>query len=231
MKTKNEFKANLKKFIRGYTYLVLIAFSLSLISFVLNSCTSENYYEEDSNVSRNVELSNFKESMRLASNKQKNNEAMYRSSKELLAIDFTNEIKPNALTLIKSYGITEDEIISEFGSLDSEKIALTAEAILNTEELLANEKTLSIFTDEDYQFASLSILGVKQSLAQSDTVGGCIADAIGITAAFEVLNYGIQKLGKKGAYKLLKKIAGKTLGPIGVALAVYDFADCMGWLE
>ena len=31
--------------------------------------------------------------------------------------------------------------------------------------------------------------------------------------------------------KLLKKIAGKTLGPIGVALAVYDFADCMGWLE
>ena len=73
MKTKNEFKANLKKFIKGYTYLVLIAFSLSLISFVLNSCTSENYYEEDSNVSRNVELSNFKESMRLASNKQKNN--------------------------------------------------------------------------------------------------------------------------------------------------------------
>jgi hypothetical protein len=45
------------------------------------------------------------------------------------------------------------------------------------------------------------------------------------------MNYGIQKLGKKGAYKLLKKIAGRTLGPIGVALAVYDFADCMGWLE
>ena len=55
-----------------------------------------------------------------------------RTTKELLAIDFTNEIKPNALTLIKSYGITEDEIISEFGSLDSEKIALTAEAIMST---------------------------------------------------------------------------------------------------
>jgi hypothetical protein len=232
MKTKNGFKANLKKFIKGYGYLVLIAFSLSLISFVLNSCTSENYYEEDSNISRNVELSNFKKSMRLASNKQKNNnEAIYRTSQELLAIDFTNEIKPDALTLIKSYGITEAEIISEFGSLDSEKIALTAQAILNTEELLANGKTLSIFTDEDYQFASLSIFGVNQSLAQSDTVGGCIADAIGISAAFQVMNYGIQKLGKKGAYKLLKKIAGRTLGPIGVALAVYDFADCMGWLE
>jgi hypothetical protein len=56
-------------------------------------------------------------------------------------------------------------------------------------------------------------------------------DALGVNAAVVLVNTGIQGLGKGAIIKIFKKIAGRTLGPIGIALAVYDFIDCMGWLD
>ncbi|KAF2513793.1 hypothetical protein [Flavobacterium foetidum] len=132
--------------------------------------------------------------------------------------------------LIKSYGVTEQGIISEFGSLYPGKIALTAQLIVVEEELIDQGKTLSIFAEEDYSLAALSLLGMNSVAAQSDTFGGCIADAIGITAAFEVIESGIAGLGRKGVLKLVRKIGGKYLGAVGMVLAAYDFANCMGWL-
>ena len=104
------------------------------------------------------------------------------------------------------------------------------------EDLIDNGQTLTLFESEDYQLASLNFLGVNNVYAQStarmasDTIGGCIADAIGITAAFEVIEHGVMGLGKKGVLKLIRKVGGKYLGAVGAVLAAYDFADCMGWI-
>lgn len=227
----------LKKFIKGY--LVLIAFMLfvTIASFVFQSCTNENYYENDNSIDRTAELNNFKESMQIAAKESKYKASTAKSldlqdvkSRDELALDFVQKIEGDALELIKSYGITERQLVVEFGSLDSEKIALTAQLILAEEDLIDKGKTLSIFVNDDYQLASLSIFGINSTYAQSDTIGGCIADAMGITAAFHIIENGIAGLGTQGVLKIIKKIGGKYLGAIGVALAVYDFADCMGWL-
>lgn len=230
MKPINELAKNFKLFLKGYAYLFLLVLSLSIIGSIFNACTNESYYETDSTVDRTKELMSFKNSMINASNRLNKNDAQNRLSKDEIAVNFTNLIQPDALTLIKSYGITEAEIINEFGSLDSRKIALTAEAILKAEELIDNGQTLSIFSDEDYQLACVTMMGLNSTYAQSDTIGGCLADAIGITAAFELLEQGVAGLGRKGALKLLRKVGGKALGPVGLALATYDFADCMGWI-
>ncbi len=44
-----------------------------------------------------------------------------------------------------------------------------------------------------------------------------------------MIEQGVVGLGEKGVLKIIKKIRGKYLGVIGVALAAYDFAHCMGW--
>lgn len=227
----NVVNLNLKKFLTGYFMLIALGISFSFIVSIIQSCTKEDsYYEMDKSIDRTSEINNFKKTMMTANNNVKNNFSMQRASREEMAINYTEIIKPDALTLIKSYGITEQEIIAEFGSLDSEKVALTAEAIIKAEELIDNGQTLSIFTEDDYQLASLSFIGLNSTYAQSDTIGGCIADAIGITAAFELLQSGVAGLGRKGVLKLIRKIGGKSLGPVGLALATYDFADCMGWI-
>lgn len=227
----NVVNLNLKKFIKGYFMLIALGVSFSFIASIIQSCNKDNYYEMDNSIDRTTEINNFKKTMMTANNNVINNSLMQRGiSREEKAILYTEIIKPDALTLIKSYGITEKEIIAEFGSLDSEKVALTAEAIVKAEELIDNGQTLSIFTKDDYQLASLSFIGLNSTYAQSDTIGGCIADAIGITAAFELLQNGVAGLGRRGVLKLIRKIGGRALGPVGLALATYDFADCMGWI-
>ena len=212
----NVVNLNLKKFIKGYFMLIALGVSFSFIASIIQSCNKDNYYEMDNSIDRTTEINNFKKTMMTANNNVINNSLMQRGiSREEKAILYTEIIKPDALTLIKSYGITEKEIIAEFGSLDSEKVALTAEAIVKAEELIDNGQTLSIF---------------NSTYAQSDTIGGCIADAIGITAAFELLQNGVAGLGRRGVLKLIRKIGGRALGPVGLALATYDFADCMGWI-
>lgn len=222
----------LRKIFKNYFILIGLIMSISFIGLTFQSCTEDNYYEIDKSIDRTTQINNFKNTMTTANNNLMKNflTQKKRVNRQELAVEFTKAINQDALILIKSYGITEQEIISEFGSLDSEKIALTAEAIVKAEELIDNGQTLSIFKESDYQQASLSFFGLNSTYAQSDTVGGCIADAVGIGVAFEVLEHGITGLGRRGVLKLIGKIGGKALGPIGLALATYDFADCMGWI-
>jgi hypothetical protein len=225
-------KKIIKKFIKGYFALVAIILVTATFAFLFQACTNESYYEKDNAVDRSTELSNFKKSMQVAGEKFKNNTLTRKTNREQHAEVFVQEIEADALTLIKAYGVTEQDLINEFGSLDPDKISLTAQLIMAEEKLLDEGKTLSIFAQDDYQLSSIFLFGVNSTYAQSsDTIGGCIADAMGITAAFQFLESGVAGLGTKGVLKIIKKIGGKYLGAIGLALAVYDFADCMGWLN
>ena len=141
---------------------------------------------------------------------------------------FVNSVHYPAIELVRSYGITDQEIIDELGSLDSAKIVLTAESILVSESMIDNGQTLTFFEPEDLSYAALGLIGIQPAFAE--TIGGCLADAVGIVAAAEAIEHGIAGIGRKGVLKLLRKVAGKYLGPIGVALAAYDFAECMDWI-
>jgi len=43
------------------------------------------------------------------------------------------------------------------------------------------------------------------------------------------LQGGIKKLGKKGAMKLISKVASRYMGWFGAAVMVIEFSECMGW--
>lgn len=106
---------------------------------------------------------------------------------------------------------------------------MSAQVIVLLEEELAQNRLIYFLDESDIYYSSL--FGINSVYAQSDTIGGCLADAVGISAVFAVLEGGANKRMTKAAIKkAIRKVVGRSLGVIGAALAVYDFSDCMGWL-
>lgn len=122
----------LRKILKSYFILIGLTMSISFIVLTFQSCAEDNYYEIDKSIDRTTQINNFKNTMITANNNLMKNSLTQkkRVNRQELAVEFTKAINQDALSLIKSYGITEQDIISEFGSLDSKKIALTAEAIV-----------------------------------------------------------------------------------------------------
>lgn len=216
-------------FLKGHLAILIFSVIGLATIFTIQSCKKESNY--NTKIQTNAfEINQFRNALTLAGKNLNTFSPNQRGANPPKEIKFVNELEYPALALIKSYGVTEEEIIAELGSMDSAQIVLTAEAILHEEDLIRTGKTLSFFEQEDYHLTAMSLFGINSANAQTDTFGGCLADAIGITAAFEVIEQGVMGLGKKGVLKLLRKVGGKYLGFIGVALAAYDFADCMGWI-
>ena len=218
-------------------------FSLTLLLFIVatcfQACTKENYYVEKRNPEVELKLNAFKLALintksEIAQMKQK--EVTSLSTKSTFSDNssfdysnyFVNSVHYPAIELVRSYGITDQEIIDELGSLDSAKIVLTAESILVSESLIDNGQTLTFFEPEDLSYAALGLIGIQPAFAE--TIGGCLLEAVGIAWLAEVVENGIAGLGRKGVLKLLRNVAGKYLGPIGACLAAYDFAECMDWI-
>lgn len=143
---------------------------------------------------------------------------------------FIENLRSPSVDLINSYGISDQEIIDEFGSLDNPLVEKAAMLISYTEDsVLALGHSLNIFENEDF-LASNSFL-ISSCQAQDPTISGCLGEATGIYLLKDVFKYGIKKLGKKGALKLLKKVATKYAGWVGAAIMVLDFSECMGWTD
>lgn len=233
------FKILFYKTLKGSFALIALSIFTFLIILFLQSCNKQNNYVEKRNLDVDLKLKVFKDQISKTKfaieqiKKQEmtdlNTNSTHSSGLQFDYADFfVKSVHYPAIDLIRSYGISDQEIINEFGSLDSAKIVLTAESILATESLIDEGQTFTFLEAEDHSYAVLGLLGINTSRAE--TIGGCIADAVGVYAAVEVIRQGIKGLGKKGALKLLKKVASKYLGVVGVALAAYDFADCMNWI-
>lgn len=235
----------MSKFLKGILGVFILSLTLFVVLATVQSCQKSDLYSENSSEEINEALKLFKNDLTKVVNKFriKHKKSLSGTQGSLSTIDWEEDVDGNiigqsiiqnsyssALNLIKAYGITESEIVGEFGSLDSGKIVLSAEAILQSEHIIDQGYKLTIFENDDFKYTSIATFFINSSYAQSDTFGGCLADAIGITAAFEVIEHGIAGLGKKGVLKLIRQVGGKYLGFVGMGLAIYDFAVCMEWL-
>lgn len=232
----------LRKFIKGFVGLFIVSFTLLSLNFLIQSCTNDDPYEENMAIDRTVEKDNFLSSLKTAEDKYKINTSgialRATNSNELDIISaiggednlelIIRDLQPSALNLIRSYGITDAELIEEFGSLDAPGIDEVAMLIIETDNLLEHGHTLDIFTQEDY-LASIAPLFGTQMYAQ--TVGGCLGEAAGIKIIQDAIQGGIKKLGKKGVMKLVRKVASRYLGWVGAAVMVIEFSECMGWTD
>lgn len=102
-------------------------------------------------------------------------------------------------------GLTEEEIENEMGA-DNVNLILVAMATLNIEN-----NPYSKFENHS---------------SSEERELGCLIEALGLNA-FDAIRSGLESGVKIAAKSLLKNIAKRLLGPIGVAITVAEFAWCM----
>jgi len=216
-------KNGLNKFAKGMFAIFTIKLMLIGSAFLVQSCeTNDEIFE---NSEKEIALSKFESLLRqttptlktsIKSNNLNTSLSKTVAQSENEAKELINPLVNGTKELLLAFEIEEKDLEEVFGSKDDPRLVIVGLALL------------SAGSEENSQAAiNFSSLFGQSTYAQSG-IGGCVLEALGVNAAVDALKGGIKKLGKKGAFKLLKKVAGKALGPIGVALAIIDFADCMG---
>lgn len=132
-----------------------------------------------------------------------------------------------AKTLLE-FGWSEEELVEDFGSINSPEIfSMATAAITINEDFDLYDKNGEIV------LIPKVTTGSDQS-EEYDQLKKCFLDATGIGLAMGALGIGggalLSKAAKKKAIKkAIRKAISRTLGWVGVAWAVYDFGYCMEW--
>ena len=216
-------------------FILLLIIGLSFLSI---SCSDDTELKGEESNNRKILLKEFQNSalefrLKLPDNINGNLDEVVKSSGVVSQEDL-DDLITNGISLIKSYGLTEQEIIDEFGSLDNPGIAEAGLAIAQIEnqanygvELIEiteeNPRGESLLTGEDYIESPTDVIHERSQTFD------CAMQAIGITAVGELISNGLKSMTKSAVKKVLKKVATRYLGWVGAAIAVYEFGDCMEW--
>ena len=119
------------------------------------------------------------------------------------------------IELLKSYEIKNADITNNFSNAEDPRIALVGLAILESQSKQQN--TIASFSFDNFF--------IESAYAQGD-LGHCAGRAVGIHAFSEIM---AGRVGRSAVLGAFRKLASRTLGWIGLGLAVYDFGDCMGY--
>lgn len=182
-------------------------FLLSIASFSLINCSSEDNVVEESIIEKidaKKLTSTLKESVTKFKETRNLNSSLQLRSSGLTETEAQNFIQPlinDTRNLLLQEGISESEIINEFGSLNAPELALVGISIIE------------IGDDEPIY---------------SETSGHVLDCAARAFVGFELHEgFWSQFSNRRMLLRAIGKIATRYLGAIGAALIVYDFADCM----
>lgn len=125
--------------------------------------------------------------------------------------------------LLRTYDIEEVELTREFGDANDPRIALVGLLLLAADGK-EHQETAVNFAQAFGTFSYANSTAVINPV-MSDWVD-CLITAVGIDVVIEFFSGNITQAFAK---KAIKKIAKRTLGYIGAAIAVYEFGSCMGW--
>lgn len=175
---------------------------LFLLSSFISSCVNEENNIFELNEHANVE--SLREVVKTQTSFNKKTKFSKRSNlNEDEAKVFLEPIINETVSVLLNSGISENEIITEFGSLNSPEIALMSVALLN-ENSSYNTENQSKKERDVIDCAARAFTGIKihEGFWNSFTNRRVLLRAVG-------------------------KLATRTLGFVGAALVVYEFADCM----
>ncbi len=216
-----------------YGKIIIVLFTIKILLFgslfLFNSCKKQipNLVENQQQES----VSNMKD-VTIESLDFIKNDLNIQELKKEKSLTFSDEIEvkakkeltpiiENGLNVLYSYGLTDKDILENFESLEDPKIALLALAIVSVESTEETHACLNSFLVNN-SFAAQQGQG-------SPSIGSCAMDALGIPAS---LLMGTAKgTSAKAIMKAAGKLAGRTIGYIGLAIAIYDFADCMNYIN
>ena len=134
-----------------------------------------------------------------------------------------NRILINSIAYLEALGISKSDLKRDFGSLDNFSIIYAY--------LIVSENKGSIIQNSiqgNTEVVSLSDLFIQKSYANDlnwGQVSGCAIEALGIQGVFELVTG--RAMSAAALTKIVSKAAGRALGAIGAAFAIYDFGACM----
>lgn len=124
--------------------------------------------------------------------------------------------------LLKWYDVEEEYLAEEFADPNDPRIALVGLFLLAAE----SKEKQGVALNFAQAFGTFSYAQDTQlSEAKPDWVD-CLITAVGIDVAVEFLKGNVTEAIAK---KAIRKIASRTLGFLGAAIAVYEFGSCMNW--
>lgn len=223
-----------KLFLKGIAGIFAIKLTLLVVLLTMQACESDD--SDDFTPDNRVQLEKFgkialevsqKLDLRFKGISKGRTNVAYPEITEEEAEEITTPLVSAGVDLIRSYGITDQEIVTEFGSLEHPDLANVGLAIYRVDLLAAEGYTFEDFDETDFEAISM-LMGAQP--AHAVKAFDCALDAVGVKVLMDLGEGGLKKLGKKGVLKLIKKVALRSLGFVGAAVAAYEFADCMGWL-
>lgn len=183
-------------------------------------------------------LLNFIKKLKI--NKNKVNDGRIEGGGNEYIEEFTEDEQTEILTIsistLNSYGVSNDIIISEFGSLENPEITRSALSIIRLDELsLAGYEVIELETGYNYMTTeyvgtnNLELIRIEYSGSDNSKIQvvDCALDALGIPAG--MIAGSAKNLGTKAVLKAIGKLASRFLGWAGAAIGVYMFGACMGY--
>ncbi len=228
-------------------------FAIFTIKFIfiglmfLNQACSDDLNYEDGISPNKIESQKFINSVKIANEKIKNSSILsYHEQQNNLSNEFKTDslssedepteeeaqeiLKPvvnDGVALLKSFGVTEEEIINEFGSLDSPDIATAALAVHRINDMSQMSYFVKELNDDDYVYNDFSFITTSAYAQTGNVYLDCALVAVGVDTIVEYFQGKIKSLGKKGVLKIIRKVATRTLGWVGAAVTVYAYVSCL----
>lgn len=234
MKFSDTINGSVKKFGKGM--IAIFAIKLLLIggAFVIQSCETDSF-EDTQRIEQKLAISKFenlvkqttpkvqsvvKKRQSLITPKTTLSRELQKQSEEEI-IESLKPLVEGTKELLIAYDIDSNELSEDFEDLNDPRIALVGLFALAVESEESSQTAMN--------FASI----FSTSLYAQSTTGGkitkCAVEAIGLDVIYSFASEGFEKAAKKGLKKAIKKVAAKFLGPVGIGIAVAEFAWCMYW--
>lgn len=223
-------KNGLNRFAKGMFAIFAIKLLFFGIMFINQSCQTEDDIFE--NQEQKIALQKFenlfleiqpkientfdKQNLLLSKKSYVLDKQTVEKSKEILT-----PLVKGSKELLKSYGINESDFLEEFADLNDPRIAFVGLMILSADKKKEKDNLASI-NYASFFVASAYAINMDMEPDWYD----CMLRSVGIDAVVELFN---GKVTKAIAKKAIRKIASRTLGWVGAAIAVYEFGDCMDW--
>ena len=200
----------------------MIGIAIVLLFFGGVGCQKQADTPEYKNVERELALDGLESSLKESAFFFKKAGRKGITEKEDVVRSALNPALQQSRKLLRTYGITDDFLNTEFKNPNDPRIILAGLCFLSAERQQGYARSIN-----RAQIFDLRFFAQENSLteAQPDWME-CMLIAVGVDAIVEFLKGNITETLAK---KAIRKIASRTLGWVGVALALYEYGNCMGW--
>lgn len=229
-------KAILIKFLRGVSGILVFKFFLISMMFLVYSCSPEDENPESIRQESLKRFENFltKEAKILTNDGINHSLFDMRSEANLSEInsipveraaEFLNTLVYESLQVLKAFDFNDEEIVEEFGGLDSPLIFATAGAILVAKK---EESLKTAYKERHLEYSLFNKAMAEQTIFRSyGPVIDCALHALGIGGLGQIIATGIERAGARTILKTVAKVAGRSLGILGWTWAAIDYIDCL----